>query len=175
MSDPTPLPPMVCVGCEVIEALPGGVVCAGCLSGPPSPPMIKSYKFGGCTIIIGADTHGEFCVTRFPDGLELLARPQPHDPQRDTFNDPWTQCWTHEFLHTMMAVATGNPYSQALRFAAEQQIEDYAGFIQRGGSITHHFDLDAIRDEEHAVLNMQRTMTDYSHLINQGYQGALPL
>lgn len=155
---------MVCVGCEERQALDGGVVCADCLNSEPVEVMIKRYKIGSCWLIIGSDEHSEFCVTRFPDGLELIARPEPTVPSKHVFDDPWTQCWTHEFLHNVLAAANGMPYSPALRFAAEKQITDMTAHIQAGYTVSHSFDMDAIRDEEWAVLSMQRTMAEFKAL-----------
>lgn len=104
---------------------------------------MDTIRLGEVTIVMGEDETGRFLCTQFPDGYELLARPIPTEPEH-AFDDPWTQCWTHEVLHSMWAASQGLRWSPALRFAVTREATEE--------------DLCKIREEETIVLGLQQNM-----------------
>lgn len=75
---------------------------------------LATVQVAECQVVMGFDQQGPVCTTIFPDGEELVARPDQVGP----FRDPWMQCWTHQVLHSYLAQVNNKTYSPALYYAA---------------------------------------------------------
>lgn len=60
--------------------------------------MGLAVQLGTVQFVVDTDEHGPYCVTKFPDGASVLARP---------IDEPWENVVQHEWTHTWLSFVLG--------------------------------------------------------------------
>lgn len=85
-----------------------------------------TYHLGDCTVTVAPS----WCVTAWPDGLEVHAHPDGSADQAATAkalgygDDVGRMTAEHDLIHTLLAVAAGHPHSPTLRGVAAGEPAD---------------------------------------------------